>query len=216
MSKSPDDLRPDAHALPHESIIDLYERHAADFDQDRSRSLQEKSWLDRFLANVPSAGRVLDLGCGMGEPIAAYILAAGRSVTGVDASSSLIALARARFPDAEWLVNDMRRLALHRRFAGIIAWDSFFHLHMNDQRAMFRRFADHAEAGAPLLFTSGPAYGETVGSYRGEPLYHASLHSSEYRELLEMNGFELREHVTDDAQCGDHTVWLATYTLRQW
>jgi hypothetical protein len=26
-----------------------------------------------------------------------------------------------------------------------------------------------------LMFTSGPAYGEAIGTYRGEPLYHGSL-----------------------------------------
>ena len=45
---------------------------------------------------------------------------------------TFISDARARFPDAEWLVGDMRALALHRRFNGALAWDSFFHLHMND------------------------------------------------------------------------------------
>jgi hypothetical protein len=30
--------------------------------------------------------------------------------------------------DAEWLVSDMRRLALERRFDGVLAWDSLFHL----------------------------------------------------------------------------------------
>jgi len=197
--------------MSHERIIDLYDRHAADFDKERSRTLQEKAWLDRFLAHVRDSGVVLDIGCGMGEPVAAYIVASGRRVTGIDSSRSMINLAQARFPDCEWIVGDMRRLALRRRFDGIIAWDSFFHLRANDQRAMFRRFADHAEAGAPLMFTSGTTCGEAVGSYCGEPLYHASLDSAEYQELLELNGFEVQQHVAEDPECGRHTVWLATY-----
>ena len=204
-----------ALTMAHDRIIELYERHAADFDRDRGRTLQEKPWLDRFLAYVPAAATVLDLGCGMGEPIAAYILNSGRELTGVDSAPSLIRIARTRFPQAEWIVGDMRRLALPRRFAGIVAWDSFFHLHADDQRAMFARFADHAQPGAPLLFTSGSSEGEAVGTYRGEPLYHASLDSSEYEALLRANGFEVRAHVVDDPQCGGHTVWLATYTAKR-
>jgi SAM-dependent methyltransferase len=193
-----------------ETIIDLYERRALHYDRDRSRSLQERDWLDRFLEYVRPPGDVLDLGCGMGEPIAAYLLGRGCRVVGVDSSPSMIALCRARFPDAEWHVTDMRELALGRRFDGILAWDSYFHLDMQHQRGMLARFAAHAAPGAALMFTSGPAEGESIGSYHGEPLYHASLAPDEYRRLLEQHGFELRAHEVDDVACGGHTVWLAT------
>lgn len=195
-------------------IIPLYERLANEYDRDRGRTLIEKEWLDRFLQHVPDTGTVLDLGCGMGEPIAQYILSQGYHIVGCDSSPSLIALCRARFPEAEWRVVDMRELALGRRFDGLIAWDSFFHLSAADQRAMFARFADHAKSGAPLLFTSGPAAGESIGSYHGEPLYHASLDPAEYRRLLERHGFTVRAHEPNDAACGDHTVWLATFEQR--
>ena len=140
-------------------VIDLYERHARAYDADRSRSLQERAWLDRFLGHVPAGGTVVDLGCGSGEPIARYLIDRGIGVVGVDASPSMIDMCRARFPDSEWLVVDMRELELERRFEGILAWDSFFHLGVDDQRDMFPRFARHARHGAPLMFTSGPAEG---------------------------------------------------------
>src|SRR5262245_40011029 len=123
------------------AVIDLYERHAQDFDQDRSRKLQEKAWLDRFLRHVRPSGVILDIGCGMGEPIARYVLEAGFRVVGVDSSRSMIEMCRARFPDSDWIVADMRELMLERRFDGLLAWDSFFHLHMDDQRQIFPRFA---------------------------------------------------------------------------
>ncbi len=198
-------------ALAHESIVDLYERHAQHFDHDRTRVLHEKSWLDRFLSHVPPTGTVLDIGCGMGEPIAAYLIARGRNVVGVDSSASLIELCRSRFPECEWHVLDMRELNDQRRFDGILAWDSFFHLRPDDQRAMFARFAAHALPGAPLMFTTGTSLGEAIGEYRGEPLYHGSLAPLEYRQLVAAHGFSVREHVEGDPDCGAHTVWLATY-----
>lgn len=103
----------------------------------------------------------------------------------------------------------MRELDIGRRFDGVIAWDSFFHLGMDEQRDMFPRFAAHAKSGAPLLFTSGPAQGEAIGSYCGEPLYHASLNPEEYRSLLDANGFSVEAHVVGDLDCGGHTIWLA-------
>jgi trans-aconitate methyltransferase len=203
-------LEPIAHS---EAIIEHYERHAADFDRDRSRSLQERAWLDQFLSHVPPRGRVLDIGCGMAEPIARYLIETGREIMGIDSSPSLIAMCRSRLPAAQWLVSDMRQLALQRRFAGVLAWDSFFHLRADDQRAMFARFGAHAAPGAPLLFTSGPAHGEVISSQWDEPLYHASLDPAEYRRLLAENGFSVLAHRADDPDCGGHTVWLARYGM---
>lgn len=152
---------------------------------------------------------MLDIGCGSGEPIAAYLLRAGRPLTGIDSAPSLIELCRQRFPDQHWLVADMRRLDLGTRFGGIIAWDSFFHLSREDQRAMFAVFAAHALPGAALLFTSGPADAEAIGSFGGEALYHASLDGTEYRQLLAVHGFQVLDNITKDPDCGGHTVWLA-------
>jgi len=191
------------------SIIPLYERHALEYDRARGRALQEKAWLDHFLSYVAPSGTVLDVGCGMAEPIARYLLEAGLHVVGIDSSPTLIGMCRARFPDAEWIVADMREFALGRRFDGIVAWDSFFHLDRSDQRAMFARFAAHARPGAPLLFTSGPSEGEAIGTFCGEPLFHASLSPEEYRRLLDAHGFTIRDHRADDPECGGHTVWLA-------
>ena len=194
-----------------ERIAGLYERKARAWvaDRLRQRSLMERNWLDRFLALVPAGGTVLDIGCGAGQPIAAYLIAHGYDVTGVDSSPTMIELARANFPDRDWLVADMRYLALRRRFQGLIAWDSFFHLTYNDQRRMFPIFAAHALPGAPLWFSSGPRHGEAIGNLHGEPLYHASLDPDEYRLLLSANGFTVVDHVAEDPACGGHTVWLA-------
>jgi SAM-dependent methyltransferase len=191
-------------------IADLYERHADAYAADRRACAPvERDWLDRFIALLPAGGSVLDLGCGIGEPIAAYLIERGFDVDGVDASPSLIAHCRARFPMQRWQVADMRGLDLGRTYDGILAWDSFFHLGHDDQRDMFAVFGRHAAAGSALMFTSGPAHGEAIGEYRGEPLYHASLAPEAYRDLLTDHRFEVRAHRAQDPDCGGHTVWLA-------
>lgn len=187
----------------------LYERHAAAFDHDRGKRLVERVWLDRFRAVMPEGADVLDLGCGSGEPVARYLIEAGHRVTGADSSPTLIDLCRARFPSATWIAGDMRDLSLGRRFGGIIAWNSFFHLTPDDQRAMFAVFRDHAAPGAALMFTSGPRAGEAIGSYQGEALYHASLDTAEYEAILAAHGFSVVQHVVEDQDCGGLTVWLA-------
>ena len=194
-------------------IIDLYQRKAQDWIESRARSsLFEKPWLDRFRALLPPVARIIDLGCGSAKPMAAYLIGLGHSVVGVDSSLAMIDVCRRHFPEQEWIVADMRRLALRRQFSGILAWDSFFHLCHDDQRRMFPVFREHAAAGAALMFTSGPADGEAIGSLGGEPLYHASLDPSEYRSLLDRNGFRVVAHVVEDPDCGGHIIWLAQLT----
>jgi hypothetical protein len=191
-------------------IIDLYERHALDYVADRGSQLwYESAWLDRFIKLLPRGATILDIGCGSGEPIARHLIEQGFAVDGVDASPTLISLCRDRFPDRSWHAADMRTLALGKTFHGLLAWDSFFHLSGDDQRRMFCIFRRHAASGAALMFTSGTSLGEVIGSYRGEPLYHASLATEEYQVLLESNGFRVEEHVVEDPNCGGHTVWLA-------
>ena len=190
-------------------IAGLYERHAADFDRERGRTLFERGWLDRFRALAPDGTAILDIGCGMADPVARHLIEQGHRVTGIDSSPSLIGLCRARFPDHEWLVADMRHLALGRAFGGILAWDSFFHLRAEDQRAMFSVFRAHAGPAAALMFTSGPREGVAMGSYHGEPLFHASLAPAEYRALLADADFEVVDYAPEDPDCGGHTVWLA-------
>lgn len=195
-----------------DAVVSLYLRHAAAYDQQRGRKLMEAHWLDRFLSRLPATPSVLDIGCGMGEPIARHLIERGCAVTGIDSAAPLIALCRKRFPQQDWQVGDMRELALGRRFDGLIAWDSFFHLKPDAQRRMFPLFRAHAADGAALLFTSGPGHGEAIGSFEGEPLYHGSLDPAEYRALLDATGFAVVEHIVEDPNCGGHTVWLAQRT----
>jgi hypothetical protein len=131
------------------------------------------------------------------------------TVTGADSSPSLIDICKSRFPMQHWNVADMRGLHLNKQFDGVIAWDSFFHLCPEDQRRMIPLFREHSAPNAALLFTSGTSHGEAIGEYRGEPLYHGSLDTKEYRELLHDYGFEIVSHVERDVACGLRTIWLA-------
>ena len=191
------------------NIIELYRKYAREWVELRGEYLYEKVWLDRMLALVPAQAKILDIGCGSGKPIAAYLLAQGCTVTGVDSSEAMLLMARQNFPDQTWIQADMRQFHLAKKFDAILAWDSFFHLTQEDQRQMFAQFARHAQPETVLMFSSGPAHGEVIGELFGEPLYHASLAPEEYRALLRQNGFQVLEMVAEDPECTGHTVWLA-------
>ena len=193
-----------------DAILDTYQAHAAAFDRQRGKRLVERAWLDRMLAHAPGR-RVLDLGCGSGRPIGQYLFDRRSRLTGVDGAAAMLEMYGRNVPDAVAIHADMRGLALNQRFDVILAWNSFFHLDPDDQRAMFPVFAAHAEPEAALMFTAGPEAGERIGHVDGAPVYHASLAPKEYRALLAKAGFSVLRYVPEDPDCDLHTVWLARY-----
>lgn len=191
------------------TVIDVYQRHGVAWAQLRSGELVEKLWLDRFCALLPAGAAVLDIGCGSGLPIARELIQRGFDVTGVDGAPTMLAQFQRNLPGIAAHLADMRHLSLGRCFAGILAWDSFFHLSPEDQRGMFSRFQAHAAPGAALMFTSGDAEGEAIGELEGDPLYHGSLDPEEYWSLLADAGFAVIAHIAKDPGCGHRTIWLA-------
>ncbi|GAB3701924.1 class I SAM-dependent methyltransferase [Spirosoma flavus] len=192
-----------------EGIGAAYEAIAHWFDQNRAKNLFEKNYLDIVLQHCQSNASILDLGCGTSEPIARYLIEQGCYVTGVDNSVNMIAMCSQRFPDMEWIVADMTAINLPRKFGAVIAWDSFFHLDHDTQRAIFQVFADHTEDGGVLLFTSGTEHGVAYGEMDGHAIFHASLDTVEYQSLLKQHGFDVLKHKVNDETCGNRTVWLA-------
>ena len=187
---------------------DIYERRATQFDAERPKALHEQSWLDRFLDLVEPEGRILDLGCGAGDPIAGYFMSRGFEVVGVDASHEMLTLARSRYPGGDWRMGDMRLLDLPEAFDGIVAWNSFFHLMPAEQRDVIERLGRHLNEGAALMLTVGPEAGEVAGWVGGEAVYHASLAPDEYDMLLAKQGVEIVAFVPEDPLCDSQTVLL--------
>jgi 2-polyprenyl-3-methyl-5-hydroxy-6-metoxy-1,4-benzoquinol methylase len=168
----------------------------------------EKKHLDRFLAQIKKEGKVLDLGCGSGRPMASYILSQGFSVKGIDGSDKMIELAKRYVPSIDPEVQDMRHLNLSEKFDGIIMWHSSFHLPYDDQRILLPKLAEILNPKGSLLFTSGPGQGEAWGENHGESLYHASLSQDEYRKILGEAGFKVISLDVEDKSAGGATVWL--------
>lgn len=192
-----------------DAIRAVYDRQAEFYDAQRSRALFEARWLARFAAGLATGARVLDLGCGTGEPIARWFKAEGFRVTGVDFSEPMLDIARRRWPDGDWRQADMRVLDLGETFDGIIGWNSFFHLTADAQRDCIGRIADHLEPGGIVMLTVGPDAGEAQGTVGDEPVYHASLSPAEYATCLEANSLRLTGFLAEDPETNSHSVLMA-------
>ncbi len=187
----------------------VYERHAAAFDAQRTKRLHERAWLERFVAELPDGGSILDLGCGAGDPFPGWFTERGFRVTGVDFAEAMLVIARERSPQGDWRQGDMRHLDLGERFDGIIGWHSFFHLTRPEQRTTLPRLVAHLRPGGALMLTVGHEDGEVVGHVNREPVYHASLAPADYETLLDELGMGVVAFVTEDPDCDFASIILA-------
>ncbi|WP_424985742.1 class I SAM-dependent DNA methyltransferase [Microbulbifer sp. S227A] len=194
---------------PAPSTRDVYDAEAAEYDRTRSRKLFEARWLARFSDGLPRGGKVLDLGCGAGEPISAWLIAEGFALTGMDFAPAMLDIARRRWPEVDWRLGDMRELNLEGPYDGIVAWDSFFHLTRDEQRASLPRLARHLAPNGSLLITVGDGDGEATGQVGNSTVYHASLSPAEYAGILEENGMRLTGFLARDPDCTGHSVLMA-------
>ncbi|NTT84849.1 class I SAM-dependent methyltransferase [Tabrizicola fusiformis] len=186
-----------------------YDRSAADWHATRAGTYPERPWIALVAGQLHPGARVLDLGCGSGHPVAADLLARGFAVTGLDFSEAMLAIARATLPAGDWIAGDMRDLPVDGPFEAVIAWDSFFHLTGEEQRALIPRIAACLSPGGWFLFTAGPAEGEVWGAVSGGPVWHASLSPAGYATALQEAGLHLRRFIAEDPATAGRTVVLA-------
>lgn len=99
----------------------------------------------------PDTHSLLDVGCGTGAHLPRF--AEEFDVTGLDASSQMLDIARDRSPDTELVVGDFRSFNLGRRFDAIVClFSGIGHLtEFDDLRRAIDNLASHLEPGGVLL-----------------------------------------------------------------
>jgi ubiquinone/menaquinone biosynthesis C-methylase UbiE len=173
------------------TVVDLrevYERLAARYDAERSvfdveRILEEfHQRLQPLVATnaTESVARVLDLGCGAGQPCAAFFVDAGWSVVGVDFCPAMLTLAGQQVPRLQRVLADVRQL--HCRDSccqAVMAVYSLFHVPWHEHGALFKRVYRWLVPGGQFLFTyateqyTGAPVFEGYKSFLGERLFYS-------------------------------------------
>lgn len=97
-------------------VYDLYDEITYWFDTNRNKGLMEREYLEILVNSIPKKGKILDLGCGSGEPIAKLLIEKGFQLYGVDGSKNMIELCKQRFPNHKWIIADMRVLRVQPRY----------------------------------------------------------------------------------------------------
>lgn len=185
-----------------------YDRIAGWFRDNCPADYGQKYVLE-FAAKLPSGARILELGCGFGRHTR-LLLDRKFAVTGVDVSSEMIKLARQHCPEAELICVDALAFDSAQKFDGVLAWDSMFHLNMNQHRRMVKKIAGWLKKDGEVLFTAGDgAPGETVsGEMAGVSFDYSGLSRAEWVECFKRNHFK-QVTVTNDQSDLRHLVITA-------
>lgn len=181
-----------------------YEAAAEEFMARRGASRIGVSTVRDWARSLPPGAPILDLGCGDGRPIAEALLGDGFELYGVDASPTLTAAFRRRFPDAHVACERVEGSPFFRRtFDGVIAIGLLFLLPADVQRDLIRRVARALNRGGSFLFTAPAEACEWTDVLTGRR--SRSLGIAEYRTILEDAGLALVGERVDEG--GNH-YWL--------
>lgn len=194
--------------------------------RDQTYVARTLGYVDQVLENLASGAKVLDLGCGTGEPVARYIIEKGFRVVGVDESKKMLEIARRVVPEAEFIQSDMVEVQLTDKFAAAVAWDSIFHVERQHHPAVYRKLADALESGGRLLLSTGGSgvdasmvdstseagpievTGFTSEMY-GHTFFYSGYEPEITRKLLEAAGFEIEMWEVDDPSSRGHIAVIA-------
>jgi SAM-dependent methyltransferase len=122
----------------------------------------------------PTSRTVLDLGCGVGRHAGA-LSAIGFSVTGVDLSPAMLAVARRRNPTCRFVTGDFRSIRLRAAFdVAIIMWTTFNYLGSNEDIDAFSETVSANLANDGLLIVDVANYAaQSRDAYERQ---HANTH----------------------------------------
>jgi len=149
-------------------------------------------WLIWQLAE---GARVLDAGCGTGVPTARQLQQAGLSVTGIDISEVMLALARQNVPDADLRRADLTEIGPELgRFDAVVAFFSLLMLPRAEIPATLTRLREVLVPGGLLALGMVEADVDDVPiDFLGVPVRVTGYPRDELARVVETAGFEVLE-----------------------
>ena len=162
------------------------ERYAA------ARRLGPTEALRLLTDRLRDGARVLDIGCGVGVPIA-KTLSERFEVTGVDFSSEQVRRARENVPTATFHCCDVLDYAPEHPFDAAIAFYVLFHLPRADQLELIRRLGAWLKPGGLILatITDSDEAPYTEDDFFGVTMYWTNFSRSKYEAIFKDEGFRV-------------------------
>ena len=144
---------------------------------------------------------MVDVGCGSGVPITQVLVSEGLSVSGIDASPTLMAAFRQRFPTSPWACEPVESSSFFDQiFDAAIAVGLLFLLPTEEQRRVIQRISEHVRPSGRFLFSAPRQACSWADALTGLP--SASLGADAYGSILREGGFLIESGEVDEG--GNH------------
>jgi len=194
-------------------IQEGYDKVAEEYLAARSESDPEVKLLPDFMKRLPVGARVLDAGCGAGEPIT-RILSEKFKVTGVDISKKQINIARENLPYCDFIWQDMTKLTFpDEYFDGIVSYYAIPNVPREEHKSLLENFYRMLKPNglALLSFGTSDEPGVVVDDFFGVKMYWSSFDAGTNIEMLKEVGFEViwLKLIFDDVTDEQHIFILA-------
>lgn len=172
-------------------IEQAYDSICDDWQKFRNSTQINKCIVD-FCDLITPNGKILDVGCGTGYPIAQYLVERNFYVTGIDVSRRMIEKAeQLQLKNANFIKSDILCFADDMLYDGVIAFDSIWHIAKDKQATVYGKIASLMNCGAYFLFTHGNRNGETVGTMFHRQFYYSALHIDELKAIFSKVGLKI-------------------------
>jgi predicted TPR repeat methyltransferase len=165
--------------MDHAAIASAYDDIAdrwLDERFDQANGIRQHEQALRFLRSG-AEGWALNVGCGCNTRFNAPMRDHGLHLEGVDISERMVALARAADPDVLLHHADVCTWRPRRAYRFISAWDSIWHVSLEQQHPLMLKLMGALEAGGVFIFTAGGLDAEDthVDSAMGPEVCYSTL-----------------------------------------
>lgn len=197
-----------------DNLQKIYDHFAETYDKNRSL-FDMTDVIDDFYQRLPAhQGRLLDLGCGAGEPFPAFFIRHGWQVTGVDFSSKMLELAHRYQPAMETVFSDVRDVEFpDAQFDAVTVIYCLFHIEYEKHADIFRKIHRWLKPGGKSLFTyatreyTGCDIFNGYKEFMGEQLFYSHMSPEALRSVLASTGFEVESFMYRDIG-GETFLWV--------
>jgi len=190
-----------------------YDRIALYWQQQHLNSTYGIPALERAIKFTENKSTALDIGCGSSGRFIDVLIKNGFTPTGVDISAEMISLAKQRHPDVAFYAENICTWQFPQKYDLISAWDSTFHLPLEEQKPVLNKMCDGLNSRGVLLFTCGGTIGpeELSGGFEGETFDYSTLGVNEFLRLIDEYGCTCK-HLEYDQFPENHVCIIAQKT----
>jgi ubiquinone/menaquinone biosynthesis C-methylase UbiE len=207
-----------AQTNPKDLVRRGYDALSARYDEAYGAETKYRALLDELCQRVPAGGKVLDLGCGSGVPVARRLADAGYRVTGVDISEVQVRRARERVPQAEFLQADATEVSFDdEAFDAVVSFYALIHVPLPEQPPLLRKIAGWLRPDGHFVTTMG--HGAWTGTEEnwlggGAPMWWSHADAATNRAWIEASGLVVeREEFLPEGDSGHALFWARPLTI---